>query len=313
MAVSLSISNFDDSMNRDFLKFTISIAGLLLLVLIGDRGLAVIEDKAFRKIETKINYVTYGIHEDEIVVFGSSRARHHYMPSIINKETGKTCVNLGMDGQNIYYSTALLHLYLRHNNPKLVVLDLFEIDFEKTSKNFKTERLNDLSPIYGINAKVDSIISLKKGYDTQVEMFHTYKYNSKIASLLFNPFEMRKRGFSPVYGETFEIPKREDVNSDFDEDKLKCINEFITTCRKHNSTVCVIFSPALYDKQSDRKALDNIVFFCEKSGASKVYNYEHAITDRRMFKDILHLNIKGAEAYSVMVSKELTMLLKNLE
>lgn len=300
-------------MNRDFFKFIICIIGLAMMVLLGDRCLVIIEDRAYRKTDTKINYAAYDTHEDEIVIFGSSRARHHYMPSIITEKTGHACVNLGMDGQNIYYATALLHLYLQHNNPKLVVLDLFGIDFEQTSEKFKTERLADLSPIYGMNEKVDSIISLRKGYDTKINILHTYKYNGKAASLVFNPFEMNNKGFIPVYGETLEKPKREDINANFDKDKLQCIGEFIITCRDHNSEVCVIFSPALYDKQSDRKALDNITAFCKGNGALSVFNNEYAITDNRMFKDILHLNEKGAKVYSVMVSEYLAMLLKNMK
>lgn len=296
-------------MNRDFIKFIVSIAGLMLLVLLGDRCLAAVEDNLYKKTDTKINYATYGKHDDEIVILGSSRARHHYNTSIIAEKTGHDCVNLGMDGQNIYYAIALLQMYLKQNSPKLIILDLFGIDFQKTIEKYKTERLADLSPLYHKDEKVDSIIGLRKGYTTQIDLLHSYRYNGKIVSLLVNPKEMANGGFIPLNGIYPGKPKLENISNDFDEDKLMCIAEFITLCKKHNAEVCVMFSPALYDKQSDRVALNEIESFCKSKGCKAIYNNEFAIAEFRLFKDVLHLNEDGAEIYSALVADELKELI----
>ena len=42
-----------------------------------------------------------------IVVLGSSRAAHHYIPSIIADSTGLACYNAGKDQQGLFYSLAI--------------------------------------------------------------------------------------------------------------------------------------------------------------------------------------------------------------
>lgn len=81
-----------------------------------------------------------GTHED-ILIFGSSRALHHYNPKIIEDSLGMSCYNVGSGGQNIYYHLALLEATLERYTPKIAILELMSIDFEITPPQWDTEKL----------------------------------------------------------------------------------------------------------------------------------------------------------------------------
>lgn len=66
---------------------------------------------------------------EDILVFGSSRAIHHYNPQIIEDTLGVTCYNVGSGGQNIYFHLALLEAALERYVPKIAILELMSIDF----------------------------------------------------------------------------------------------------------------------------------------------------------------------------------------
>src|SRR6201985_2668444 len=60
----------------------------------------------------------------DVLIFGSSRALHHYSSQTIARGLGMTCYNTGSNGQKLPYSTALQEVILKRYQPKIIVLDL---------------------------------------------------------------------------------------------------------------------------------------------------------------------------------------------
>jgi hypothetical protein len=88
------------------------------------RGLRRINTSAFGAF----NKVMSGKVNAEIIINGSSRALSHYDPRIIQRMTGLSSFNLGMNASQIDVELAILKNYLKHNaTPKVVIqnLDLF--------------------------------------------------------------------------------------------------------------------------------------------------------------------------------------------
>ena len=46
--------------------------------------------------------------KDDIIILGSSRVSHHYIPSILTDSLGMSCYNAGSEGMCIYYHYAML-------------------------------------------------------------------------------------------------------------------------------------------------------------------------------------------------------------
>lgn len=80
-------------MKSNFLRFIKNILLFGILTLLCDRGIALIEAKLYATQDTKINYVERESVAD-IIIMGSSRASHHYIPQILMDSLHMTCVNL---------------------------------------------------------------------------------------------------------------------------------------------------------------------------------------------------------------------------
>ena len=59
-----------------------------------------------------------------ILIFGSSRAAHHYVPSILSDSLDMSCYNCGLDGNGIIYGYGKLKTITARYYPKIVILDI---------------------------------------------------------------------------------------------------------------------------------------------------------------------------------------------
>ena len=69
------------------------------------------------------NYIADHAEED-ILVFGSSRAVHHYNPDIIEDSLGLSCYNCGDDGSGIVLAYGRLLMLQERHQPKVVIYDV---------------------------------------------------------------------------------------------------------------------------------------------------------------------------------------------
>ena len=94
-----------------------------------NRGLRSIKTSKFGSLNRIIN----GQVNADIIVSGSSRALSHYDPRLIEKLTGLTAYNIGMNASQIDFECAILKAYLKHNaKPQLVIQNLDLFSFETT-------------------------------------------------------------------------------------------------------------------------------------------------------------------------------------
>jgi len=118
----------------------------------------------------------YGFHEcnDDLIILGSSRACHHYLPKILQDSLKVSVYNMGSDGMCIIYDYAILEAILKHHIPKFVLLELVPEDFVMSSgPTFNLEAAcTRLAPQYGENEKVDSIIEQKSPFE-RIKLSHT--------------------------------------------------------------------------------------------------------------------------------------------
>ena len=92
-------------------KFIYTLLSLLVLVVLGDWAVGSWLRHAFAHTSHdeigRLNYISDSVTAD-IVVLGSSRALHHYVPSIITDSTGLSCYNCGFENEGIVFHYALL-------------------------------------------------------------------------------------------------------------------------------------------------------------------------------------------------------------
>lgn len=301
-------------------RFIIKLLILLLMIVLLDLSFGHLfrywHGKITRGDVGKANYIAYQANED-ILIFGSSRAELHYNPLIISDSLGLSTYNCGMKGMGAIVAWARLSMILKRHSPKIIIFDLLpSIDIYK-SDNYVN--LGPLKPYYnkeGIQAIFDDI-DKKEKYKM---LCQTYRFNSVFKDYgkdLFFPSANQYLpdslyGFQPQQGKI--DPKLVNLNDKYQQEeidsiKLKYLNLFIKTAKTTN--FYIVISP--FWNGMDSLEIAPVKELCNRNGIhlldfsnDKKYKFNN-----ELFMDKGHLNAKGADEFTRDLIKRLRPILEN--
>lgn len=259
---------------------------------------------------TERNYSIIHRTSEEILLFGSSRTTHHYIPSIISDSTGLSCRNCGIDGMGIILEYGQLQVISERYMPQITVIDInapFSIEM-----NDNTKYLGYLKPESN-NKKIAEIledINLTERYKC---MSNLYVYNSQILKLLadcYSPTILSvDNGYIPIYGITDNFPSRFD-NKSFKEDPIKIkyiektINEF-----KDKTKLIFVISPIIAATQTP-SIYKRLYSLCQKHHITLFdYSTSFLSINKKYWKDSVHLNDEGAKVFTKLFANDLKNIL----
>lgn len=286
----------------------------IIISFVADRLLGSILHTAFTHSNCIESYV-YQKCDADIVVLGSSRAHHHYVPSIITDSIGLSCYNLGADGKNIYYQYASMNLLLTHHIPKIVIYDCFSVDVSVSDFKYDLGSLSDYYPIYGENKAVDSLIDMQGAqYISRIICSHSYRYNSRFLDHLKGNNDAILCGYEPSFGiyDKGLTVQRESIT--IDNSKIGIMQKLIDLCKEHNIRIIFAVSPRYALNETDgpmTRKYEVVNELCQKNNVPFLY-YELDslyLKDNTLFRDIGHLNETGAVLFSEHFSKDLKEIL----
>lgn len=297
-------------------KFIVNLIIGLILIIVLDYGVGKsFEYFYFKQTSGSLYKTTYAMDscEEEVLVFGSSRASHHYRPDIFEKELKLSFYNTGKDGNYIFYQTALLKSVLKRYSPKLIVYDFYgSLCYEQSDY----DRLSILLPYYKEHSEIRATVNMRSKFEHLKNWSGIYPYNSSIAKIALGltPTESdsdENQGYEPLYGEFKNLPQiefREPCETD--SNKVKSFQEFLHLCKSNNVPLVVIFSPVSYDNSGDFM-LEIAEQICKEEDIpfydfSKEINFKKSID---YFSDEIHLNDQGSLIFSEKVT---TIINKNI-
>jgi hypothetical protein len=287
----------------------------------------------------------------DIVFFGSSRTSLHVNPEVIQRATGLTAWNLGMDGSNFEQQEFTLEDYLRHNkSPKVIVFEADLVSLDPSLLRFKTELFlpyrNDSSHTFNLfnpswdqslyywffsstiyKQEIPTVLADYKNISHRIENGgFTYKPLTKNTVVMVNrpDYELvngaqLKKGQVPD-----QLPQSLPYSSptrqfDFSHIKIR-ENEFEALTRFVNNkglTLVFMFPPYMngdiYEDQR-RTASD---FYSQLSKKYKnIYYLDYSqdpllANNLNYWWDGNHLNIKGANIFSKEVGLQIAQILMN--
>ena len=175
----------------------------LLFVVLGDKSLGKIFENLYHTstdiVISKIRYSFYETYED-IIIIGSSRAQHHYIPDSIIKATGYTTYNAGLGGQFLTFSLIEVSEILNRYKPKLIILDVYPDMM--LQKNFD-RGLNVLIPYYKNDTLIRDLLNQTSRFERLKYASSIYPYNSLMYPLLlglvYHP-RVSDNGYIPASG-----------------------------------------------------------------------------------------------------------------
>jgi hypothetical protein len=245
----------------------------------------------------------------DLLIFGSSRANHHYQTDIFEKRLNLSCFNAGRDGSFMFYHYAVLEAVLKRYSPKIIILDFNDGEFSKNEDSY--DRISSLLPYYKGHSEMRSIIELKSPYEKLKLLSKIYPYNSSLLIIAGGNaiFSEKKRedinGYKPLTNVWDDSIKSENtpITYEIDSAKIKVYESFIKDCLNLKVKLYISCSPHFIrytHKDYSIKLAEDI---------AKKYNVKFFdllqdsvfINNSKLFADPLHLNDKGARLFSINI------------
>ena len=287
-------------------KFLLKVGLFFLALIIVDRALGMVF--AYMGDHAKGGYIGHHKYvtdkaDEEILIFGSSRAIHYYNPQIISDSLGMTCYNCGQDGNGIVLFYGLWQMIKERHQPTMIIYDVssgFDLyEGESNQKYLGWLRMDyDRPGIKPIFTAVDSTEQYKM-------MSMLYRYNSKfmqsITDYVHPLFGIEGNGFLPLKGELDKMKVRDestDASTALKVDSMK--TDFINKLIDETEGVKLVFvaSPKWY--KPNRMDYQPIRKICERRGV-KFIDFsadEKYVHQNEWFKDGTHLNARGADEFT---------------
>ena len=253
------------------------------------------------------HYVCKESNED-VLVFGSSRAKHHYVPDIIEDSLGMTCYNTGEDGNGIILCYGFLKMITQRYTPKLIIYDVTGFDMYDDD-NMKY--LDLLKPYY-YEKGIDSIFYSVNPKSRFMMLSSLYRFNTtclRIIGGFIHPTSDYPKGYSPLFKTMdYEPEMKEEKVKIVDELKIHYFEEFIRITQDKSIGLVCIVSP-YYKTPLDDGKYEPIKQLCMKYGVTFLYYGEDLgiSNNKAFFSDRTHMNDVGARAFTskLMTSKDL--------
>lgn len=299
----------------------VSLCGFMLLLIATLAVTAQLVDNGLRRIKTSafgtFNRIVDGDVNAAIVVAGSSRALTHFDPRVIERATGRTAYNIGINGSQIDMQVAVFKTYLKHNaKPSLLVYSLDSFTFVTSHGDvyFPGQYLPYLreDDIYEALRAIDPGMWKAKylplyGYAVKDMNFTWARGLAGMAG--WNPAEDRYLGFQPRHSgwtgdfERFKETHRDGVRFEIEAAGVRQLDDLLRLCQEQGIRVLLVYSPVYYEMQALEKNRDQIFArFSELGGryGAPLWDYSGSPVSLRQdyFYNSQHLNAEGAAAFS---------------
>jgi len=257
--------------------------------------------------------------KDDILILGSSRAAHHYVPQIFEDSLGLSCYNAGSDGMCIYYHYSILASRInRRCPPKLVIYEVLGSDAVIShGATFSLDAaLDRLAPHYGEVPEIDSLFVLKGWKEKAKLMSKAFRYNSKLVQTIkcnYIPWP-EDRGYEALSGK-MEVKNGDaadvlesNVKSEVESQKLEYIQKLINVCRGNDIQLIICYSPYYQHakdygiKLIEQLAKENSISFLD-------FGLDEQFQVPDLFQDASHMNDTGANAFTKVFVSEVNSIL----
>lgn len=242
--------------------------------------------------------------KDEVLIMGSSRASHHYVPQIIEDSLGISCYNCGVDGNGIVMFWGNFQMFIERYAPKMIIYDLSI--FDVISDDYTTY-LGWLKAYYD-RACVKSIFDDIDPLEKYKMCSSLYKWNFKFIQLMTDniaQFVKTDKGYKPLSGMMNYSPGK-DKNIITDDSQIyKCddlkmcyFERMISICNQKRIKLVFALSP-MYGASSS-KNYEKVLLLARKYKCPIIDCFADSrfVNNYKYFKDSSHMNSDGAQEYT---------------
>ena len=326
MVDNLFISSFDMLKTNYYKRFLVNLLVFLGLLFAFDKSLGFILQQLYFKQEAGEYYrATYSIDSTkaDILIFGSSRASHHYVPEVLEQNLNMSTYNTGRDGNYLLYNYAVIKAVTERYIPKMIILDVNPIALFYRKDDY--DRLSTLLPYYDSHPEIRDIVDRRSKYERVKQYSSLYPYNSLSLSIIVGNLEIAKKlyvsdkGYLPFFEKMKPIgisnnnnkkmkDKPEEIYSDsIDTFKIAALQDIAEICLKKNIPLVFVFSPI--SSKSNNELANSKLLTIVKANNIKYFDFSDDTTfvnHPQYFQDESHMNDDGARIFSKKLAGYLT-------
>lgn len=299
-------------MRKQVLRLISNISLLLVFIFIVDRGLgSVIQYFLFKEKQGDSFVTRRAITEasEDVLIIGSSRAQHHYIPELITRQTGLSCYNFGRDGMKLRYYETIFNAILSYHKPKIIILDLTFNDFEDDPEEEEL-MVSTVIPFMDYNEALKTQMYCNRSEYLKAKLSMLYRFNSLPISILQHHIGLGTvalNGYKPLWGSEQKISKTSiwnNLNYEESKSKLRIFEKMVKKSKSEHIKLHVVISPALQMPLRDPESSAKRILMKYGYGISD-YSTLFDIGKRSFFHDPGHLNDMGAKIFTNKVISDL--------
>lgn len=291
----------------DMKKFLINIAIFFAIVAIVDvsLGMAFHYLQAHAGGRTGAEYYVCEKATEDVIIMGSSRASHHYVPEILSEKTGLSCFNAGQDGNGIIMQYGRWKMISKRYTPKLIIYDITnDFDFALNDNMAYIDRLKP----FCVNEEVRNYIASLFPIERVKTLSNLYCYNYKFIEIFSDCIRksdyMNTAGYLPLYGhirkeivEKGRAQKKNEIEKD--EVKLLYLEQLVKEAKMKRTEVVFVISPYWNGGNYSIDAYRSVQKIAEKYNVGLIDCLNSDISrNPDYFEDSHHLNDKGARVFT---------------
>lgn len=244
---------------------------------------------------------------EDIIIMGSSRASHHYVPQILADSLGMSCFNVGQDGNGIILQYGRWKMISERYAPKVLIYDVtLGFDLQENDNMAYVDRLKPFCDDSEVKNYVSDIFPIER-WKLYSQM---YRYNYKFLEMLADCAKSKDDklcGYIPLHGQIRKEVAEGASNAkvkpiEFDETKLQYLECLAQECQARNTQLIFVVSPYFKGGSYNEESFSPISELAAKYGLSFYYLNDSEFTDDpNLFKDSYHLNDEGAKAFTAEI------------
>ena len=306
--------------SNQYTKFFKKIVIVLIVLIIADQVTGYLIRRLYYNMVAGENYrTTFSVDSTraDILVFGSSRASHHYVPEFFEKKFSMNFYNTGRDGNYVLSNYANFKAVMKRYSPKIIIFDLNPNDLVYRLSDY--ERLSAYLPYYTNHQELREIIELRSPFEKYKLLSATYPYNSQILRILFRNLSKTReddnKGYMPLYIKMkISNAKKylQESAGTIDLNKINALKDISETCIKNNITLFIVCSPIFSD--SKIRFTSTIIEDITRHKLCTYFDYSSDSTfvnHPEYFMDNVHLNDDGAKIFSNIISSKMSDYIKS--
>jgi hypothetical protein len=240
----------------------------------------------------------------DIIILGSSHAYRGYDPRIFDSE-GFNTFNLGTSDQNMMCSYYIAKNYIRKDNCKMVILDMYDRVF--TQNNL--ESISDV--VHNVTSdKTAFQVALSSRDIRGLNMFVLRQFN-KLREPMNSDTSGFIKGFYPTQ-KTLAIPVKKRITWKYttNEFQIRYLKKLIEYLEQENIKLVLVEHPmpAIYAPKDHELFVQDVSLIANRYNIPFIdYMSDSTLTGLNYFADETHLNIHGAKKFNLKLINEMKL------